>query len=70
MVGIVGVSGGDAREQVLVAFARKQIAVAQSILAELGQKLVALAVGLDLEARRIDALAAGRGGAHVVGRNL
>ncbi len=55
VVGIVGVSGGDAREQVLIAFARKQIAVAQRVLAELGQQLVALGVGLDLEPRRIDA---------------
>ena len=41
VVGVVGIGRGDAREQVLVAFAGQQIAVAQRVLAELGQQRVA-----------------------------
>ena len=49
VVGVVGISGGDAGEQVLVAFAGKQIAVLQRVLAELGQERVAAVIGLDFE---------------------
>ena len=48
MVGVVGVGGGDPGEHVLVAFARQQVAVLQSGLAELGQQGVAGAVDLHL----------------------
>jgi hypothetical protein len=66
VVGVVGVGGSDAREQVLIAFARKQVAVVERVLAELGQELVAGGVGLDVEARRMDRFAAGNGGRDVV----
>ena len=46
MLGVVGVGRGDAGEQVLVAFAGQQIAVAQRVLAEIGQQRVALVIGL------------------------
>ena len=51
MAFVIGVGGGDAGEQVLIGFAGKQITVAQSLLAELGQKIVARGVGLDVEPR-------------------
>ena len=41
VLGVVGISRGDAREEILIAFAREQVAVVQSVLAELGQALVA-----------------------------
>ena len=47
MLGVVGIGRGDAREEILVAFAGQQIAVVQRVLAELGQERVALGVGLD-----------------------
>ena len=65
---VVGVSGGDAREQVLVAFAREQVAVTQRVLAELGEKGIATGVGLDVETRRVDRLRSGCGGRNVVAR--
>ena len=48
--GIVPVIGGDAGEEVLVAFAREQIAVIQGGAAEIGQQGVAGAVDMDLVA--------------------
>ena len=71
VVGVVGIGRGDAREQVLVAFAGKQIAVVERVLAEFGQQCVARRVGLDLESRRMDRLAAaGCGGRNVVARDF
>ena len=66
---VVGIGGGDAGEQVLVAFARKQVAVAQRFLAELGQQIVAGRVGFDVEPLGIDGLAValGFGDRNVVG---
>ena len=58
MLGIVGISRGDAREEVLIIFARKQVAVLQRLLAELGQKSIALGIGLDVELGRVDRLRA------------
>jgi hypothetical protein len=48
MVGVVGIGGGDAREHVLIAFARQEISILQGGLAEVGQESVARAVDLDL----------------------
>ena len=64
--GIVGVGGRDAGKQVLVALAREQVAVAKSLLAELGQQFIALGVGADIEARRMDRLRAGGDRRYVV----
>ena len=47
MFGIIGVSGGDAGEQVLVALARQQIAVVERFLAEIGQQRIAIGRGDD-----------------------
>src|SRR4051794_1403464 len=69
MLFIVGVSGGDAREQILVVLARQQVTVAKRVLAELGKELIAAVVGLGRELRFIDALGgACGGGADVVAR--
>ena len=66
---VVGISGGDAREQVLVAFARQQIAVAQRVLAELGQQRIAAVVGGDVESGASTVLLV-RIGRDVVARNF
>ena len=42
VVGIVRIGRSDACEEVLVTLARKQVAVLQRLLAELGQEVVAL----------------------------
>ena len=68
MLGVVRIGRGDAREQVLIAFARKQVAILERLLAELGQQRIAAAVGLDVEPRRMDRLLAGGGGRNVVAR--
>jgi hypothetical protein len=68
---VIGVSGGHAGKEVLVALAGQQVAVAQRLLAELGQELVARRVGLDVELGRVDALGGARnGGADIVARYL
>ncbi len=68
---VVGISRGDACEEILVAFAREQVAVAQRLLAELGQEVVALGVGLHVEPGRMHRLGAcGGGGRNVVARNF
>src|SRR5206468_11493771 len=66
---VVGVRRGNAREEVLIILARQEVAVAQGLLAELGQELVARGVGRDVEARRVDRSGRGRAaGADVVAR--
>ncbi len=69
VVGVVGISRGDTREEVLVALAREQIAVLERILAELGQERVAAGVGLDVELGRMNRLRSGCGGRNVVARH-
>src|SRR3546814_19927153 len=49
VVGIVGIGGGDAREQILIGFAGQQIAVLERFLAEIGEQRVAARVDLDIE---------------------
>ena len=68
--GIVGISRSDAREQILVALARQQIAVAQRVLAELGQQSVAAVVGDDIERAVVDRFAGARGRRNVVARDF
>ena len=63
---VVGIGIRDAGEQVLVALARQQVPVVQSLLAEHGEVRIARGIGRDGEAARIDLLAVGRG----VGRGL
>ena len=55
--GIVRVGGRDAREEILVAFARKQIAVLQRLLAEIGEQVVAAVIDLDRIGLGLDRLA-------------
>ena len=55
MRGVVGVRRGDADEQVLIAFARQQIAIGQRILAEIGQQRIAAVIDLQ-RVGRADAL--------------
>ena len=66
---IVGIGRRDAGEQILVGFAGQQIAVAQRVLAEFGQKRVAVRVGFHVERAGIDRLAGplGFGDRNVVG---
>ena len=66
MGGVVGIGRGDAGEQILVDFAGQQIAVAQRVLAEFGQKRVAAFVGDDLIGARVDGLAGADTGRDVV----
>ena len=47
MGGVVSVIGGDAGEEVLIAFAGEQIAVVQRGAAEIGQQGVARSVDMD-----------------------
>jgi hypothetical protein len=63
---VVGIGAGDAGEQILVAFAGEQVAVAQRLLAELGQPLVARRVGNDVEGALVDRLAGPHIGRDVV----
>ena len=49
---VVGIGAGDAREHVLIAFARQQIAVVERRLAEIGQQRVAAAVEAQIAGRR------------------
>jgi hypothetical protein len=71
VLGVVGVSRGDAGEEVLIGFARQQVAVAQRLLAEFGQQVVARRVGRHRKRGRCDALARRRGrGRHIAGRNF
>ena len=58
----------DARKQILVALTRKQIAIAQGLLAKFGQELVAARVGLDVEPRRVDRLGTGCDRRYVIAR--
>ena len=60
---------GDSREQVLVAFARKQITVAQGLLAELGPERIARSIGGDVHRRaHAPTFELGNGGRNVVAR--
>src|SRR3546814_14169928 len=49
MIGVVGIGGGDAGEEILIGFAGEEIAVRQRLLAELGEQRVAARVGLGRE---------------------
>ena len=70
---IVGIGGGDAGEQILIAFAGEQVAVVERFLAEVGQQRIACAVGHNLEAAVVDRLAVidrRSGGGHGAGQRL
>src|SRR3546814_1960413 len=54
MIGVVGIGGGDAGEEILIGFAGEEIAVLQRLLAEIGEQRVAARVGLDRESARVD----------------
>uniref|UniRef100_UPI003B3AC72C ribonucleotide reductase N-terminal alpha domain-containing protein n=1 Tax=Sphingomonas sp. TaxID=28214 RepID=UPI003B3AC72C len=47
----------DAREQILILLAREKVAIAQRVLAELGQQRIAAVVGGDVERALVDRLA-------------
>ncbi len=47
MVGVVGISRGDAHEQILKGLAGQQIAVLQRVLAEIGDQIVAAVIDLE-----------------------
>jgi hypothetical protein len=64
VAGVVCVSGGDTDEQILVAFAREQIAIPERVLAEFGEERVAAVIDLDrvdLRAHRVAVLRLARG---------
>jgi hypothetical protein len=56
---IVGIGRGDAREQILIAFAGQQIAVAQRFLAELGQEIIAARIRHHIKPAHVDRLRIG-----------
>jgi hypothetical protein len=68
--GIVRIGGRDAREQILVGLAGKQIAVLQRLLAEFGEKRIARLVRLHLERSRIDRLAGADRRRRIVARDF
>ncbi len=57
MVLIIGIGRRDAGKQILIIFARQQIAVLQRVLAEFGQQRIAAFVGDDIEPAHVDRLA-------------
>ena len=62
MIGIVGIGGGDAGEQILIGFAGQEIAVLQRFLAKIGQQVIARGIGDNDEAAIRDRLAVWRSG--------
>ncbi|MEN9926866.1 MAG: hypothetical protein RL268_2992 [Pseudomonadota bacterium] len=57
MVLIVGISSGDAGEQVLIAFTGQEVAVVERFLAEVGQQGIAGVIDFDGKAAFVDRLA-------------
>ncbi len=63
MLSVVGIGIGDARKQILIAFARQQISIGQRFLAEFGQVIVTRGISLHIEAAGIHGLAVRSSGA-------